>query len=130
MQPGTQVAEVALLLGRTEMWGESTGMDATVRYHVIHPKQHSPISSDCTLSVDIALAQTGAETGQDGPLPPSMAPLVPVDPDCDKANTASVTYWVRVLLAMAPSGPDEKKVRSHWSTHPILLLPSTEAGGV
>jgi hypothetical protein len=130
MQPGTNVAEVALLLGRTEMWGESTGQDATVRYHVIHPTQHAPISSDCTLPVDIALAQTGAESGQDGPLPPSVLPLVPVDPDCEKSNAVSVTYWVRVLLAMTPSGADEKTVKKHWSTHPILLLPGTEAGGV
>jgi hypothetical protein len=130
MQPGTEVAEVALLLGRTEMWGESTGSDATVRYHVIHPTQHAPISADCTLPVDIALAQTGAESGQDGPLPPSVLPLVPVDPDCDKTNAVSVTYWVRVLLAMTPRGTEDKTVKKHWSTHPILLLPSTEAGGV
>ena len=59
-----------------------------------------------------------------------MLPLVPVDPDCEKSNAVSVTYWVRVLLAMTPSGADEKTVKKHWSTHPILLLPGTEAGGV
>lgn len=119
-----QVAEVALLLGRTEMWGQDAGTDATIRYHVIHSSEHNAITCDCVLPVDIALTQAGSDSGQHEALPPSMAPLVPVDPGCDQASVASVTYWVRMLLTMAPCGPDSKDIKRHWSTHPIVVMPT------
>jgi len=129
MMGGTSISEVSLLLGRTEMWGEAAGADATVRYHLLHTADQLPITSDATIPVDIGLATKGTESGvQEGPLPPSMAPLVPTDPETNKTDTPSVTYWVRLLLAKTPTSADDKKVKSHWSTHPILVLPSTGMG--
>jgi len=128
MKPGTSLSEVALLLGRTEQWSTNEGCDATVRYHLLHTSDMAPITCDCDIAVDISLDKKGSELdGVEGPLPPTMLPLTPDDEDCDKATVPSVTYWVRILLATTPADSKEKP-KSHWSTHPILLLPSTDSG--
>ena len=129
MQGGTSVAEVSLLIGRTEMWGEASGADATVRYHILHTSDQAPITCDATIPVDIGLASKGSESGiGEGPIAPSMFPLTPSDPELSKKDQASVTYWVRLLLAMAPKDANDKKVKSHWSTHPILVTPGSGSG--
>jgi len=128
MVSGTSVCEVAMLLGRTEMWTSTNGEDVTVRYHVLHTKEQAPITCEEAIPVDISLAAKGSEDdGKDGPLPPTMLPLKPVDPELSAEHVASVTYWVRLLLTKSPTAPGGKPSQ-HWSTHPILLLPSTDSG--
>ena len=146
-------AQVAMLLGRTEMWTSTNGEDVTVRYHVLHTKEQAPITCEETIPVDISLAAKGTEAdGKDGahaaavhihcgrwrggsqlrvqtrwprvcagarptvvvfscgagPLPPTMLPLKPVDPELSAEHVASVTYWVRLLLTKSPAAPGGK----------------------
>jgi hypothetical protein len=130
MSASASVAEVALLLGRTEMWADSRGADATVRYHVIHSTDRAAITHDVTIPLDISLAARGSEEeGVDGPLPPSMLPLTPDDPELLATDVVSVTYWLRLLITTTPTEAG-KQGGKHWSTHPIRLLPGTDAGTV
>ena len=68
----------------------------------------------------------GSESGSvEGALPPSMQPLKPVDPETSSDDVVSVTYWLRLLLTASPKA-GEKEGKSHWATHPIILLPGTD----
>ena len=130
MQHGVSIAEVAIVLGRTEMWKEGSGRDVVVREYMLHSPGQSPISHDVAIPVDVSLTAVGSEPGGvEGALPPSMCPLVPSDPETQAEHKVEVAYWLRLILkgAAVEAGVEGNK---YWTTHPLLLEPSTEAGSV
>jgi len=125
------IAKAELIIGRTEQWAASQSEDSEVRRHVLHGDDQSPIQADRVLPVDIALTDAGSEAhGVAGPLARSMAPLVPDDSGADSQAIISVTYWVRILLTAVPSADPKAAPKQFWATHPILILPSKDAGSV
>ena len=101
-----------------------------VREYMLHSSGQSPISHDVAIPVDVSLTSVGSEPGGvEGALPPSMCPLVPSDPETQAEHKVEVAYWLRLILkgAAVEAGVEGNK---YWTTHPLLLEPSTEAGSV
>jgi len=130
MTADAAIASVELLLGRTEMWQETEGADSVVRHHLLHTPEMGIISTEYTIPIDIALSEKGNGTlGNDGPIPPTMVPLTPDDPNTDASHVVSVVYWLRLLLKGRPE-PDKKEPKMYWATHPIKLLPPEDVGSI
>eukprot|EP00322_Chrysochromulina_rotalis_P028160 CAMPEP_0115852192 /NCGR_PEP_ID=MMETSP0287-20121206/12869_1 /TAXON_ID=412157 /ORGANISM="Chrysochromulina rotalis, Strain UIO044" /LENGTH=334 /DNA_ID=CAMNT_0003306245 /DNA_START=61 /DNA_END=1062 /DNA_ORIENTATION=- len=119
------IAKVELIVGRSEQWAVGMAEDSEVRRYVLHSVEQMPITDDTVIMVDQPLTAAGMERGgMDGPLPRSMAPIVPEDAALGQAAVVAVTYWVRVLLTAVRADPKEQVTPTFWATHPILLLPS------
>ena len=58
-----------------------------------------------------------------------MYPLVPSDPETEPSNVIEVAYWLRIVLTATAAEP-ERRGRKYWTTHPLLLEQSSEAGAV
>jgi len=123
---GGSVAKVQVIVGRSEHLKGNEVFEHVCRDFEVHSSNHSPIEDDRTLPVDIGLAESGNEPipSHEGPLPPSMATLIPEDEGCNKGLKVAVEYWIRLLITCSVPAGAKERGRTCWSTHPILLLPA------
>jgi len=124
------IHEVALILGRTEIYGPSSA-DFVVRRWLLHTTPAPPITSDTssTFRIPLSSATTSAalpvrakqyaldETME---LLPTLPDFFPVGEGVNMSNLMAARNWLRLELVTST----REGLKSYWNTHPVTLLPT------
>ncbi len=120
MGGSASISEVSLILGATEITTTKQAYDAVLRQYHLHKRASGPpISSNCTINVDLSFATKGDEANS-RELRPSLPLLTPDDPGTDPKDIVEVRHWLRLHVTGTPV-VGEEKVPAWWNTHPIVL---------
>ena len=123
MEGAPPIREAALLLGKTEFWGDECA-DSIVRYWYVHKPSDTPITGELKMAVDVPFGKQADEPPSDAPFQPSIPKMTPDDPGCDPAAAKfEVLYWLRLLVAAdrEPGAKGDDKPQ-WWTTHPVTLI--------
>jgi len=116
------IAEVALVLGRTEAFGDPgisnirpQELDVEVRKWLLHTQPKAPITEDTTIPVNIGISANAPADAE------KLLPSLPRTQAEKSAHIVGADHWLRlVLTAVNPDG-----LKSWWATQSVTMLSPT-----